>query len=76
MLLLLLGTAAPLAADQFELFTYEVAGDTVEITDYPEDAVGAVDIPAEIAGRPVTRIGAKPSRAGPRAVKSAASNVT
>ena len=44
-------------AEQFGLFTYAVADDTVSITDYPRDAVGAVEIPAEIDGKPVTLIG-------------------
>ena len=43
-------------AEQFGLFTYEVNGDEVTITDYPEDATGNVEIPAEIEGRPVTAL--------------------
>ena len=57
-LALLFLAAAPLRADQFELFTYQiVGGTTIEITDYPESATGAVVIPAEIVGKPVTSIG-------------------
>ncbi len=48
---------APLSAAQFGLFTYEVVGDTVTITDFPEDTVGHVEIPSKINGRPVTGIG-------------------
>ncbi|MFN0129695.1 MAG: hypothetical protein ACKV19_23770 [Verrucomicrobiales bacterium] len=55
--LVLLCLALPLRADQFGLFTYQVvAGAAVEISDYPEDAVGPVVIPAGIAGKPVTSI--------------------
>jgi hypothetical protein len=50
-------SAAPLCAEQFGLFTYQVIGNTVEITDYPTSETGDVDIPAEIAGKPVTSIG-------------------
>ena len=56
-LALLCFSAASLSAEQFGAFTYQVVGDTVEITDYPTTAVGAVDIPAVIDGKPVTRIG-------------------
>jgi hypothetical protein len=38
------------------LSTYQVVDATVEISDYPENAVGPVVIPAEIAGKPVTSI--------------------
>ncbi|MDA7666667.1 leucine-rich repeat domain-containing protein [bacterium] len=55
--LLLLTWAAPLQADQFGLFTYRLVEGEVEITDYPEDAVGDVEIPSEIEGKPVTSIG-------------------
>jgi hypothetical protein len=53
---LLVGSALDSSAEQFGLFTYEVVGDTVEITDYPTNAVGDVEIPAEIDGKPVTSI--------------------
>ncbi len=46
------------AADQFGDFTYTDTGTTITITDYPEAATGAVVIPATIAGKPVTAIGA------------------
>ncbi len=48
---------ASLSAEQFGLFTYEVIGETVTITDYSEDAVGNVKISAVIDGKPVTEIG-------------------
>lgn len=50
-------SAAPLFAEQFDLFTYRVFDDEVTITDYPENATGDVAIPAEIDGKPVTEIG-------------------
>ncbi len=56
-LVLLCLSAAPVSAEQYGLFTYKVAGGTVEITDYPTGAVGDVEIPAEIDGMPVTVIG-------------------
>ncbi len=57
-LLLLCGSANPVRADVFGLFTYELVGGTqVRITDYPFDAVGAVTIPAQIVGLPVSSIG-------------------
>ena len=43
-------------AGQFGLFTYEVVGNTIEITDYQDDGTGHVDIPLEIEGKPVTAI--------------------
>ncbi len=49
-----------LTAEQSErsgLFTYRVIGETVEIVDYPKDAIGDVEIPAAIDGKPVTSIG-------------------
>ena len=45
--------AALLGAEQFGLFTYDITGNTVWITGYPVDAVGAVVIPSEIEGLPV-----------------------
>lgn len=56
--LALLALAAPLAiAEQFGDFTYVLNDDeTVTITNYPKDAVGHVDIPAEIDGMPVTAL--------------------
>lgn len=50
-LAILLLVSPSLRADQFGLFTYSItSGDAVMITNYAEDAVGAVEIPAEIAG--------------------------
>ena len=55
--LALLCLGLPLRAEQFGLFTYQVVGGgTVEITHYPQDAVGPVEIPVVIAGKPVTSI--------------------
>ncbi len=56
-LVLLCLPAAPLSAEQFGLFTYEAVGSSVTIADYPEDEIGDVEIPNEIDGKPVTRIG-------------------
>lgn len=39
------------------LVSYRITGEEIEITNYPKDAVGAVEIPAEIDGKPVTSIG-------------------
>ena len=40
------------------LFTYQVIGDSqVTITDYPNNAAGALTIPEQIGGLPVTSIG-------------------
>ena len=55
--MLLCFSVAPLSSQQFGLFTYWVHNDGVTITGYPEDAVGHVEIPAEIDGKPVTGIG-------------------
>ena len=56
--LFLLCGVLPLRGQQFGLFTYRVVeGSTVAITDYPKGAIGAVEIPAEIVGKPVTSIG-------------------
>ena len=51
-------SVASLSAEQFGLFTYEVVEGSVTITDYPNNGVGEVGIPAEIEGRPVSSIGA------------------
>ncbi|MGK0186688.1 MAG: hypothetical protein ACI9R3_002471 [Verrucomicrobiales bacterium] len=56
-LVLLCFSVVPLSAKQFGLFTYMEGGDSVTITNYPEDAVGDVEIPSEIDGKPVTEIG-------------------
>ena len=47
-------TNAP--AEQFGLFTYEVFGNAISITDYPDTATGAVVIPDTIDNKPVTVI--------------------
>ena len=46
-------------ADTFGNFTYVDRGSSITITDYPQDATGIVDVPATIAGKPVTVIGYK-----------------
>ncbi|MCX6872311.1 MAG: leucine-rich repeat protein, partial [Verrucomicrobia bacterium] len=56
-LLLLCCMANPLWAAQFGDFTYTDNGTSITITDYPSTAVGVVDIPASIVGKPVTQIG-------------------
>ena len=43
-------------AEQFGLFTYEVTDEKVTITNYPNNATGQVEIPAEIQGLPVVGI--------------------
>ena len=57
-LVLLFWSVTPMSAEQFGLFTYEVVEGSVTITDYPNNGVGEVEIPAEIEGRPVSSIGA------------------
>jgi len=54
---LLLSFAFPAHAEQFGLFTHEVNDGEITITDYPEDAIGHVEIPSEIGGLPMTEIG-------------------
>ncbi|MCX6880143.1 MAG: leucine-rich repeat protein, partial [Verrucomicrobia bacterium] len=56
-LLLLCCMANPLVAAQFGDFTYTDNGTSITITDYPSTAVGVVEIPASIVGKPVTQIG-------------------
>lgn len=56
LLSLLLASLPSARAEQFGLFTYEVNNGEITITDYPEDATGEVEIPAEIDGLPVTMI--------------------
>lgn len=46
-----------LSAATFGEFTYVDNGTEISITDYPTDAVGAVEIPGTIDGKPVTSIG-------------------
>jgi hypothetical protein len=55
-LLCLVALATPVVAGQFGLFSYEVYNGEITITGYPKDAVGAVEIPAEIEGMPVIAI--------------------
>lgn len=56
---LFIGATTVIQAGQFGDFTYRLINDgtEVEITRYPEQATGAVEIPQEIFGRPVTSIG-------------------
>jgi len=57
-LALLCGLAQPLAAEQFENFTYTDTGTEITIDSFAaNDDVGTVTIPESIAGKPVTRIG-------------------
>ena len=59
-LLLLCFSSPSLRAEVFGLFTYRVVGGTtIEITDYPDNATGPLEIPAQIDGKPVTSIGGK-----------------
>ncbi len=48
-LLVFFSACPPAAAAQLDQFTYEVVGDEVTSTDYPQYTEGAVEIPAEIA---------------------------
>jgi hypothetical protein len=50
-------SAGSLSAEQFVLFTYQVIGDEIEITDHPAVVGGSIEIPADIDGMPVTSIG-------------------
>ena len=50
-------SVTPLAAAQFGKFTYVQTGSTISITGFPKAEVGAVEIPATIAGLPVKSIG-------------------
>jgi hypothetical protein len=54
---ILFWSVTTMSAEQFGLFTYEVIGGSVTITDYPGDEVGEVEIPVKIGGTPVTTIG-------------------
>ncbi len=53
--IVLLPTSA-LIAGQFGSFKYEVHGEEIHLTGYPDNAEGEVIIPASIDGRPVTTI--------------------
>jgi hypothetical protein len=46
-----------LSADQFGNYTYTDNGTSITITGYPDTALGAVEIPESIVGKPVTSIG-------------------
>lgn len=60
LLLLISGCAkSPSIAGIFGDFSYEISGNGIVITDYPEDAIGEVEIPEEIDGKRVTSIGAR-----------------
>lgn len=50
-------TAQPLLSATEGLFRYRDEGTSITIINYPENAVGAVVIPAKIIGKPVTSIG-------------------
>ena len=56
-LIILWGLMNAVAADQFGNFTYTDNGTSITITDYPTSAVGPVEIPSTIVGKPVTSIG-------------------
>ncbi len=56
-LLILCCLVNSLAAATEGLFTYTDNGTSITITGYPTDAVGAIDIPPSIIGKPVTSIG-------------------
>jgi len=56
-LVLVLFTASRTDAEQFGLFTYEVAGGEITITGYPRGTVEDIVFPAMIEGKPVTTIG-------------------
>ena len=58
-LVALICSLSPLPAAVFDSFTYEVVGDEVVITDYPENATGDVTIPEEIDSKSVTSIGSR-----------------
>jgi hypothetical protein len=45
-------------ASQSDNFTYTDSGTSITITDYPTSAVGDIEVPSIIAGKPVTNIGA------------------
>jgi hypothetical protein len=51
------GISLHASAEQFGDFTYTTDGTSVTITDYPEDAIGTLEIPPTIEGKPVTDIG-------------------
>lgn len=56
-LALLCRLTQPLAAAQFDNFTYTDSGTEITIDAYQDDGSDSVAIPASIVGKPVTRIG-------------------
>ncbi len=54
----LFGSEAQAASEKYDIYTYEVGSDgTVTITDCDSSAQGAITIPSQINGKPVTSIG-------------------
>ena len=54
----LFGSEAQAASEKYDVYTYEVGSDgTVTITDCDNSAQGAITIPSQIDGKPVTSIG-------------------
>lgn len=54
----LFGSEAQAASEKYDIYAYEVGSDgTVTITDCDESAQGAITIPSQIDGKPVTSIG-------------------
>ena len=54
----LFGSEAQAASEKYDIYTYEVGSDgTVTITDCDSSAQGAITIPSQIDGKPVTSIG-------------------
>jgi len=56
-LLISIAAKLPAQARTSGLFTYSETSTSITITDYPTTAVGAVNIPSSINGKPVTSIG-------------------
>ena len=55
----LFGSEAQAASEKYDIYTYEVGSDgTVTITGCDDSAQGAITIPSQIDGKPVTSIGA------------------
>ncbi len=54
----LFGSEAQAASEKYDIYTYEVGSDgTVTITNCDSSAQGAITIPSQIDGKPVTSIG-------------------
>ena len=54
----LFGSEAQAASEKYDIYTYKVGSDgTVTITDCDDSAQGAITIPSQIDGKPVTSIG-------------------